>query len=190
MTDTPWRCFVAVPLGDDLRAALAGAVEAWRARADLGGLRWADPDGWHLTLAFLGAIEPATVAGVEGIVAAAATRHPPWRTTTGGLGGFPSARRARVAWYGVSDPGRRLTVLATDLRAALGLADTGRFRTHITLARARRDPVDLRGWAADALAPEGELAVDRLHLVRSHLGRGPAQYETLAMAPLGGTIRG
>jgi 2'-5' RNA ligase len=45
--------------------------------------------------------------------------------------------------------------------------------------------VDLRSWLASASAPEGELVADRIQLMRSHLGRGPARYETLAAMKLG-----
>ena len=56
-----------------------------------------------------------------------------------------------------------------------------RFRAHITLARARREPIDLRAWLAEAAtsAPEGELTVDHVQLMRSHLGPRGARYETL-----------
>jgi len=189
MTHARWRCFVAVPLGVELRAALAAAVDGGRARDELAGLRWANPDGWHLTLAFLGAVEPGDVPAIRAALASAAARHLMWRTRTGGVGGFPAAGRARVAWYGVSDPDGRLATLAGDLRATLGVDEGGRFRPHVTLARARREPVDLRGWVADTSAPEGELVVDRLELMRSHLGAGPARYETLATASIGGPKR-
>jgi 2'-5' RNA ligase len=189
MTEASWRCFLAVPLGDDLRAALGAAVDGWRARSDLSGLRWADPSGWHLTLAFLGAVEADEVPAIGAAVASTAARHLAWRARTGGLGGYPSAARARVAWYGVADPDRRLATLATDLRAALGLDDAGPFRPHVTLARGRREPVDLRSWIAATSAPDGQLNVDRVELMRSHLGGGPARYETLASAALGATNR-
>jgi 2'-5' RNA ligase len=185
MTDARWRCFVAVPLGDDLRAALAAAADGWCARDELAGLRWANPVGWHLTLAFLGAVEPGDLPAIRTAMTKTAAEHLTWRTRTGGVGGFPSAVRARVAWYGVSDPEGRLATLAGDLRATLGLEGGGRFRAHVTLARARREPVDLRGWIADASAPEEELVVDRVVLMRSHLGAGPARYETLATASIG-----
>jgi 2'-5' RNA ligase len=58
----------------------------------------------------------------------------------------------------------------------------------VTLGRARHDAVDLRGLIADAVAPIGELVIDRVDLMRSHLGRGPAQYEQLASMPVGAPV--
>jgi len=88
----------------------------------------------------------------------------------------------------VHDPAGRLAALAGDLASALGLDNEEGYRPHITLARARRRPVDLRAWIEGAapLAPEGRLTVDRIALMRSHLGGGPARYETLATFTLGG----
>jgi 2'-5' RNA ligase len=184
MTPERWRCFVAVPIGERLRAELAAAADHWRPRPDLEGLRWTDPAGWHVTLAFLGSVDasavPELAARLEPI-----RDHAPMRLATGGLGAFPSRRRARVAWYGIADPDRRLAQLGEDVARALGLDTGAPFRGHVTLARARKDPIDLRPWLASASAPDGELAVERVELMRSHTGRGPARYETLATMRLG-----
>ena len=186
MPEERWRCFVSVPLPDPLRTALATAAAGWRLRDDLAGMSWTDPAGWHVTLAFLGGTEPDRVPDLMRRLAEATAGHRRWLADTGGLGGFPSASRARVAWYGVADPDRTFVRLAADVRHALRIDDGSRFRAHVTLGRARRDPVDLREWIATASAPEGHLDVAGVELMRSHLGRGPARYETLAVASLGG----
>ena len=179
-----WRLFVAVPIGERLRADLSAAVDGWRDRPDLAGLRWTDPHSWHITLAFLGAVDAYMVDGLSAGMEAVRSRHGPMQLRTGGLGAFPSARRARVAWYGIADPDGALARLALDLRSDLVPDAVGDFHPHVTLARARRGPVDLRDWAT-ASSPEGDLAADRIQLMRSHIGRGPARYEQLADAGLG-----
>lgn len=184
MSDT-WRCFVAVPIGDELRAALSSAVARWREQPGLAGLRWSDPAGWHLTLAFLGAVDPADLPRVTAELEAAVTGREASEHSTGGLGAFPSASRARIAWYGVADPAGRLRAVADAVRRALVLPDAEPFRGHMTLGRARSAPLDLRDWVAWGRAPAGSLIVDRLELMRSHLGGGPARYEVLATMPLG-----
>lgn len=185
MSDDRWRLFVAVPLGDELRASLAAAAEGWRRRPDLAGLRWTDPDGWHVTVAFIGEVDPAGIPALaralDGSVRGRAAR----RLGTGALGGFPSTRAARVAWYGVADPDRWLAALQADVCRGLGLAPPAAdVQGHVTLARARGGPVDLRAWVADADPPRGMLAVAGIELLRSHLGRGPARYERLSFSPL------
>ena len=183
-----WRCFVAVPLGEELRRELAAAVDGWRLRADLAGLRWTDPASWHVTLAFLGSVEAGSVPHLADGLADVVGRHAPMRLRTAGVGGFPSAARARVAWYGVADPEGVLADLARDVRRAAGVEGEA-FRGHVTLARARREPVDAREWVRQAQAPAGELAVERVELMRSHLGRGPARYEVLESFAVGAAAR-
>jgi RNA 2',3'-cyclic 3'-phosphodiesterase len=187
MVDT-WRLFVAVPIGDELRDNLAASVATWRDRPDLAGVRWTDPSSWHLTLLFLGATDPGAVESITLRLEEIAARHEPMTLITAGLGGFSSAGRARVAWYGVDDPERRLRRLADDVRRTLAPGEPPRFRPHLTLGRARTEPVDLRPWIDAAHPPEGRLLVDQVRLMRSHLGRGPARYEAVATARLGTAI--
>ncbi|MFN2418210.1 MAG: RNA 2',3'-cyclic phosphodiesterase, partial [Candidatus Limnocylindria bacterium] len=143
-------------------------------------LRWTDPDSWHVTLAFLGEIEASSVPELVDRLGRVVDRHPAMSLRTGGLGAFPTSSRARVAWYGVEDPHGQLERLAPDVAVALDLDAPRLFRPHLTLARARRRPVDLTSWVASASAPAGALEIDRVTLVRSHLGPGPVRHETLA----------
>jgi 2'-5' RNA ligase len=183
-----WRLFVAIPIGEELRAALAASLDGWRSRPDLAGLRWTDPAAWHLTVHFLGATDPSDVTRIRADVAGVAAAHEPIQLATGGLGGFPSAGRARVAWYGVADPERRLRRLASEVSSVLAPEEPPRFRAHVTLARARSEPVDLRDWVAGADAPDGRLEIGEMLLMRSHLGRGPARHEVVGTVPLGGRV--
>jgi 2'-5' RNA ligase len=182
-----WRCFVAVPVGDELRASLGAAIAAWRDDPHTEGLRWVGEDALHLTLAFLGPVEPDSIDEITGHVGSVATRHHPTTPTTGRLGAFARPGSTRVLWYGVHDRDGALATIATDLDDAL-LGNGEPFRPHVTLARARRTWVDLRGWieSASEAAPKGMLEVRSLHLMRSHVGAGPARYETLATMPLVG----
>jgi RNA 2',3'-cyclic 3'-phosphodiesterase len=182
-----WRCFVAAPISDSLRSEVASAVAAWRSRDDLAAMRWSAPESWHLTFAFLGSIDAARVARAREAIALVCPMHAPMRISTGGLGAFPNPRRARVAWYGVDASDARLRDLAADLARALGTEAAEPFRPHLTLARARSAPVDLRAWLADAAssAPSAGLEIDRVELLRSHLGGGPPRYERLMSVKLG-----
>ena len=186
-----WRCFVAIRLDDTIRLSLSECVARWRREVPPDALRWVDPDGWHLTLAFLGDVEPERLSDTEATIAGIAAEHRPTDVATARLGAFPRPGSARTLWYGVNDPGGVLTTMAGALVAALDLAPEEPFRPHITLARARRRAIDLRGWIEEASewAPTGRLPVESLHLVRSHLGAGPARYETLSLWPLGAAAR-
>jgi 2'-5' RNA ligase len=185
-----WRCFLAVPIPEALRVSLADAVAIMRANPQVDGeWRFTDSGGWHVTLAFLGATPAASVGPLVDNVVGAVRDLEPFDVATGGLGGFPSRRHARVLWYDISDPDRRLRDLARRVQVAAGLEDGIPFRPHITLARAR----DRRGADSEALlatvVPAGSVPVRGVTLFRSHLGRGPGCYEVLADVPLGTALR-
>jgi len=180
-----WRCFVAAPITDPLKSELATVVAEWPQHDEL---RWTRPEDWHLTLAFLGAVDAAAIEQVRATIADVATRHGPMRLELGGLGTFPGGPGARVVWYGIKDSEARLAAVARDLGSALGLDTRSPFRAHVTLARVRRGSADLRAWlsAAGQLAPDSMVKVRHLALMRSRLGTDTPRYETLATLKLGG----
>ena len=180
----PWRCFWAVPLPDALRASLAQYVTDLQSQPGVDDeWRFTEADGWHVTLAFLGGTEPDSVEPMVSRVRAVVEGHAPFEVRAGGIGGFPSGRLRRVLWFGVRDDDSRLAALARDLRSAVGLELDQPFRPHVTLARSR----DRRGAPvpmANAPAPAETIPVSEAVLFRSHLGRGPARYETVARISL------
>jgi len=188
-----WRCFIGVPIGEELRGQLASFVERLRRPPAAAALRWSEPSGWHVTLAFLGPITPSTIGTLKKGLRPVAAAQRPFSVTSAGLGAFPSPRDMRVLWYGVDDPSGELGALAAAVSACAGLPPQGVFRAHLTLARSKdsgRGTVAMGTVAADAgEPPRGTIRVDRIELYRSHLSRGPAEYEVLASLPLAGPGR-
>ena len=186
-----WRCFIAVPLPPELRVDLTDVVSAWRGEPDGPDLRWTDPAGWHLTLAFLGWVEAGLSEEILGILVRPARDGQRVDLAAGGLGAFPSARRARVLWYGLTDAGGAAASLAEGIRRALApivprVDDGSSFRPHVTLARARAERgLDVASWSAGRAVPSGVVPLERVILYRSHLGRGPAHYEPLGAVTVG-----
>lgn len=176
------RLFVAAPIDDELRRALRDTVSRMRRDPVTNDLRWTDPAGWHLTVAFLGDRPDAHVERLASALRSAVAGRAPVELRGGGLGAFPSPRAARVVWYRFDDSSGRLAALAVDVRRAVDAnGAAGPWRPHLTLARtpgAAGRP--LAAWLAAQTSPDGRLIVDRLDLMRSRLGGGPAIYETMA----------
>lgn len=200
--DAPWRVFLAVALPEAAREAVAG--EVGRLKPLDWPVRWTDPDNAHLTLHFLGEQPRERVEllrlGLPAVVAA----HEAFALRTGNLGAFPNVRRPRVLWLGLFGPTHRLEALHADLGATLrelGFdAPEEPFHPHVTLGRVRNEgtktvalrdlPEAMRRTLADpatgvmAGPPAAPVPVAAVELVRSHLGREGARYETVARFPL------
>jgi RNA 2',3'-cyclic 3'-phosphodiesterase len=182
------RLFVAVSVPRAQLEALDAAVAGLR--ADLPGARWAPLDNQHVTLKFLGSTPAELFADVAGAVKSSADSHTPSEVALGGLGAFPSERRARVLWAGIDDPESLLTSLAASLDRAmepLGYGIEKRpFTPHLTLARFKQP-----ARVADVL---GELdhdwaspwTVETIELYQSRLSPKGATYEALGTVPLNG----
>lgn len=148
------RTFVALDLPDPHREALAAHLRECAALAP--NYRWVEPDALHLTLRFLGHLEPAVLDDVRHRLAA--VHAPPFRLALGDRGWFGPPAAPRVVWLGASEGLRPCAALADAVEAACvgaGLAaDPRGFRAHVTLARARSEGARLPGLpATPRLAP-------------------------------------
>ena len=170
----PERLFLAVHPPDDVIADLSALVEP-RRDADR-ALRWAHPEHWHLTLAFLGAVDEEGVDRLVGNLDAVAAGTAPFPLELAGVGSFPHPGAARALWLGVGEGADELGHLAGRCRTAAaraGLQVEGRrFQGHLTLARSNRG-LDARRWL-DVLATFGPFRwrVTDFVLVDSELTRG------------------
>ena len=152
-------------------------------------MRWTSPDGWHVTLKFLGSTWPRLLQMVENAVESAATSAPRFETELTEVGAFPTPTRARVLWVGLSDPAERFTALVSHLDALLRenfVPEKRKFTPHLTLARLN-PPANLKDASPNlvgARMPSRPFAVDTLVLYRSHLSPRGARYEALGEFPL------
>lgn len=151
-------------------AAKLGSIE----RPERAGLRWTRSDQWHVTLRFLGAVDPDDLVGAlarlvwaEPVVARAgpapcALSRQVWTLPVAGLEGLAGAVASATA--SLQDPEDRP------------------FRGHLTLARARH-PSALRGLPGPPLAERWP--VREVVAFRSELAAGGARHHILGRWPVG-----
>jgi RNA 2',3'-cyclic 3'-phosphodiesterase len=175
------RAFLGLPLPEDRRARLAAHVEECARLAP--GYRWVPPGNLHLTLRFLGSLEPETLERLSGRLEG--VRQPPFELDLDGRGTFGPRTSPRVIWLRVKRGAEGCAALAATLETAS--ADVGleveprRFRPHVTLARARAEPGPLPELPEPpALEP---WLVDGFVLYQSLLGR-EVVYRELRRYPL------
>jgi len=188
------RLFVALVPPPEVRTEAKRAGEHLRRALPQLQARFADPDAAHLTLAFLGQVEEASVPRVTRAVAGVARTSRRFVARTSGLGAFPNARRPSVLWIGLSDDAdgaleRLQQGLAEALGGAAGSPDRQRFVPHLTLARVKTLRGVDRAQVDDALAGFEPAAatwpVTAMVLFESELQQGGARHTPLLTAPLG-----
>jgi RNA 2',3'-cyclic 3'-phosphodiesterase len=166
-----------------------------------GAVRWVPAHQAHITLAFLGSVEPRRLGEVGDRVADVAVSLRPFELAFAGVGAFPDARRPRVIWLGVSTGRDAVTDLALAVREALAPlgfeGDHTPYRPHLTLGRIRRgataaDRSALSALLASTPADVGTAAasVREVTLMASRVGPEGAAHAVLRRAPLGEGPRG
>lgn len=188
MTDRV-RAFFALPLPGAAREALADAQRTLKRRAG-DGPRFVDPGQLHLTLKFLGWVDPDLVPVLQARITLIAIDTPPIDTSFAGFTAFPAVRHARVVAVELADPRHALGALADrlqDAAAELGIPREQRaFRAHVTIARSKR-PCSVERWI-DAAPLDGALRFEELVLYRSQLLPTGSVYSTLARVRLGAAL--
>jgi RNA 2',3'-cyclic 3'-phosphodiesterase len=178
------RLFVAVYPPQAALAHLAAVVAGTHlGRAEAAGVnvRLAPRDRWHVTLAFLGEVDPARVPDARDALGKAVAG---WQAAAPRLrlagGGRFGRGRFTIVWTGIAGDLAALTDLSKAVRRQLKRArlpfDPKPLRPHLTLARpsGRLGPTEVAADLATLGGYQGPpWSVDELRLVRSHLGPDP-----------------
>lgn len=178
------RLFVALGVDEEVAADLLAATAPWRAgeRAEAEGWRWTRPEGWHVTLAFLGRVDDDLIGDVVRTAGAAARGAGAVTLTLDGLGHF----KRRVLHVALRDrPSGAVARLGASIQEALAAASLPvqqrEVTPHLTLARARRRA---RPSVPELDVPQRSWSVDQARLYASHLHPEGARYEVLERLPL------
>jgi 2'-5' RNA ligase len=125
--------FLALRLADGPRDRLARVVErlqAWELPA-----AWVHPEDLHLTVRFLGRLDPDESAAIPHAIdlVAGAVRQP--RLRLAGLGAWGGRNEPRVVFAALEDTEAACVGMHLDLSAAVGMEPEREFAPHITLCR-------------------------------------------------------
>ena len=152
-----------------------------------------EPENIHITLKFLGNIKEADTKKVDKTIFESVKGYKPISLKAKGIGVFPSIKKPRVIWTGISDQLNLMTELQKRLDEKLeeiGFPKEKRpFRGHLTLGRvkAKIDPIRLSDALKEFATFESEsFSVDRVILYKSELEPKGAVYTKMANVLLAG----
>jgi len=188
---TSIRTFIAVKLPETVLAAI-GRVQERMAACGL-NVRWVATGNIHLTLKFLGEVDEDEVDAIAAVLTEAVHGFAPLRLAAAGVGVFPSIKRARVIWVGITGQLPEFAALQrsiADRLAAIGYPhETRPYSGHLTLGRVKGPMAASRlttamGAFRDFASETFE--VDRVVLFKSDLRPSGALYTELRQVPLSG----
>lgn len=184
------RSFIALEMPPEVKEFAAGLIKELKpSGADV---KWVEPGNLHLTLKFLGEVDPSATADIITALEGALGGRSAPGLSAAGCGAFPNARSPKVVWLGLGGQTDLVAQMARAVETAfepLGFAPEGRpFKPHLTLGRVRRPrrgakapstaPLS-RALAALAAAAGPSFTAGRVALMKSTLtGSGPI-YESL-----------
>lgn len=196
---TTVRAFIALDLPAGMQTSLDKIVVPLRRELTDMPLRWVRIANIHITLKFLGPMQPNEIDKLKSSVADHAARFASIPVEFDGLGTFPNAHKPLVLWVGLR-AGPALADLQRSLESSLaaqGFASDDRpFTPHLTIARVRRDHrvANLKRigeiMAAAKLPSLPSATLEELTLYRSDLKAGGSVYNPLFRARLSGISEG
>lgn len=188
------RLFLAIELSAEVKAAVADLASRIRTGAAFTGAnpKWVDPEGYHITLWFLGSVANDTAGRLRGRLREAAAGVAPFDIDVRHVRCFPNTSAPRVLWIGlvrVPDGLKLLHAQCATLMRRVGIEPDKEhdFTPHITLARlkgARNLPAFSRMAANYKHAQCGRCTVSRLVLMESRPQPGGSVYSHYATAEL------
>ena len=177
------RAFVAVKMPDEISEELENFLSEVR---PLANIKWVKFGQFHITLKFLGELEPHVIASVKESLMPI-KNFEPFKINLSYIGAFPNLNSPRVIWLSGDEGTNELTQLSKKVNEILFEdeeleKDTKKFKAHLTLARLREGTKNLPEELVRKLGTVKNFSwqCDELFLIRSELTtKGPIYTDLL-----------
>lgn len=179
------RLFYCFELPHAVRAQLYEIAQLLRAPE--ARVSWVRPENFHITVKFLGEVEPSVVEPLKALGAQIAERFQKSEIVFDTVGAFPTPNRPRVLWIGSRHPPNVIFDIQEDLEQALtkmGFEAEQHFMPHVTVGRIKDERTVHEGRFAQMLSQikpfESRALLTHLTLMESQLSPGGAIYIPVA----------
>lgn len=181
------RAFIAIKLPEFVLVKVVEVQNLFKSKGI--HITWVKPEKVHLTLKFLGDIEPSDVELIVSAISECTKHNDPANLFVKGAGVFPDLRRPRVLWLGIGGDIQKLIAFQKNLDERLFDASNGRFKPeerpfkgHLTIGRIK-DKINsdslINALRQIGLTETGAFKADALHLIQSRLTSSGPVYTTL-----------
>ena len=184
------RVFIAIDIPEYVCRQLAEQITHFKQQIPPEVIRWVNLKGIHLTLKFLGDVDPGKISQIVRLLESVVPLYAPFEVEVKGFGCFPNPRRPRVLWVGVNESSGTLIDMQRGLESgfeSMGFKREVRpFHPHLTIGRVKRnvERSDINhlseSLAKSEIGSFGRFQVEEICLIRSDLKPTGAVYSKLA----------
>lgn len=179
------RLFYCLELPPTVRAELDRIAQPLRKTE--ARVTWVRPENFHITVKFLGEVEPSAVDALKALGAQAAEKFPKSEIVFDTVGAFPTPHRPRVLWIGSHQAPQAIFDLQAHLErelAKMGFEVERHFAPHVTIGRVKDEHTVRVGHLAHMISQIAPFAcqaqITNLTLMESQLSPGGALYTPVA----------
>jgi RNA 2',3'-cyclic 3'-phosphodiesterase len=177
------RCFISIDVEDP--KILSGVRAVQSSLRNVGAdLRIVGGENVHVTLKFLGNVQPEIMSKVKNVLSG--MKFSPFTLELKGAGAFPNLNRISIIWVGIGTGAAEVEAIYDQVEhgmSGIGFARENRsFSPHITIARVRtgREREELAKLLGDLTENSfGSFTAEKVRLKQSILRPGGAEYRTL-----------
>ncbi len=177
-----------IKLDREAMEKIANALKPFRKIAS--PIKWTKAENIHLTLKFIGDVEPATYKKIEETLSGNDYPVDPFTVRIAGIGKFGKEQELNILWAGIT-PSQKLESLFRDIESRLhgvGIPKDNRpFKPHITLARNKKN-FDIKPYLRLIDQHQGtfisESAIKGFQIFKSDLSSNGPTYTILKEIPL------
>jgi 2'-5' RNA ligase len=187
------RVFIGVELPSDIREKLFSLQQQFK--KTLPPMNWVRLESIHLTLKFLGYVEPSRISQLLSVLEPIGRNQQSFSIAVKGLGVFPRVQYPRILWVGIEGKTQALQEVVLEIEAALdplGFSPEEKpYHPHLTLARIKRENATVGSALVKNRILEndqliGTWTIERFTLFQSDLDSSGAIYTPLGTVQLSG----
>lgn len=184
------RAFLAVDIPDNIKEAAGRLISS--GRSALRGVRWVAPSNLHVTVKFLGPTRESSLENISVLLRKEMGRIDPFWASFGGIDVFPSMRRPRVIFLGMTEGKEEMISLIGAVEEAMEKLnyepESRQARPHLTVGRVKnqKDTEKIAGWFEENRDfHAGSCEVNEVQLMKSDLRPAGPLYTILDRFRLG-----
>jgi len=178
------RIFISIELPDGIKKNIEKLIGEFK--MNLTPIKWVESKNLHVTLKFLGWVDDKKLDNICNLVSTSLKGVGSFDIRIEGMGAFPTTKRPRVLWVGISKGAEVLAKISSSLEDVLskeGFREEEReFSSHITIGRIK-DKIDTemleRHVNKDENISLGEFKADHISVMKSTLTQKGPIYEEL-----------